>query len=128
MPAPTTRTWSSGAGTTRTALAVLAAADEAIRLADALPNIDFIMSFAIPHEIDPMRAFVESFAAMAANSIKPIVNIADDRSELTAIWEITKVLRGGAWTTRGRMIRNTWRTYYGPERNDVFAGFRTCAL
>lgn len=40
----------------------------------------------------------------------------------------TKVLRGGAWPTRGRMIRNTWRTYYGPERNDVFAGFRTCAL
>ena len=40
----------------------------------------------------------------------------------------TKVLRGGAWTTRGRMIRNTWRTYYGPERNDVFAGFRSCAL
>ncbi len=40
----------------------------------------------------------------------------------------TKVLRGGAWTTRARMIRNTWRTYYGPDRNDVFAGFRTCAL
>lgn len=40
----------------------------------------------------------------------------------------TKVLRGGAWTTRSRMIRNSWRTYYGPERNDVFAGFRTCAL
>jgi gamma-glutamyl hercynylcysteine S-oxide synthase len=40
----------------------------------------------------------------------------------------TRVLRGGAWTTRSRMIRNTWRTYYGPERNDVFAGFRTCAL
>jgi iron(II)-dependent oxidoreductase len=40
----------------------------------------------------------------------------------------TKVLRGGAWPTRARMIRNTWRTYYGPDRNDVFAGFRTCAL
>ncbi len=40
----------------------------------------------------------------------------------------TRVLRGGAWTTRARMIRNTWRTYYGPERNDVFAGFRTCSL
>lgn len=39
----------------------------------------------------------------------------------------TKVLRGGAWATRSRMIRNTWRTYYGPDRNDVFAGFRTCA-
>jgi iron(II)-dependent oxidoreductase len=40
----------------------------------------------------------------------------------------TKVLRGGAWATRSRMIRNSWRNYYGPERNDVFAGFRSCAL
>jgi len=40
----------------------------------------------------------------------------------------TKVLRGGAWATRSRMIRNTWRTYYGPDRNDVFAGFRSCKL
>lgn len=40
----------------------------------------------------------------------------------------TKVLRGGSWATRGRMLRNTWRNYYGPDRNDVFAGFRTCAL
>ncbi len=44
------------------------------------------------------------------------------------LFGITKVLRGGAWATRARMIRNTWRTYYGPERNDVFAGFRTCSL
>jgi iron(II)-dependent oxidoreductase len=44
------------------------------------------------------------------------------------LFGITRVLRGGAWTTRARMIRNTWRTYYGPDRNDVFAGFRTCAL
>jgi iron(II)-dependent oxidoreductase len=40
----------------------------------------------------------------------------------------TKVLRGGAWSTRSRMIRNTWRNYYGPGRNDIFAGFRSCAL
>jgi len=40
----------------------------------------------------------------------------------------TKVLRGGAWTTRSRMIRNTWRNYYGPDRNDVFAGFRSCSF
>lgn len=44
------------------------------------------------------------------------------------LFGITKVLRGGGWATRARMIRNTWRTYYGPERNDVFAGFRTCAV
>jgi gamma-glutamyl hercynylcysteine S-oxide synthase len=40
----------------------------------------------------------------------------------------TRVLRGGAWPTRSRMLRNTWRNYYGADRNDVFAGFRTCAL
>ncbi len=40
----------------------------------------------------------------------------------------TKILRGGAWTTRSRMIRSTLRNYYGPHRNDVFSGFRTCAL
>ena len=40
----------------------------------------------------------------------------------------TRVLRGGGWATRGRLIRNTWRNYYGPGRNDVFAGFRTCAI
>jgi iron(II)-dependent oxidoreductase len=39
----------------------------------------------------------------------------------------TRVLRGGGWATRSRLIRNTWRNYYGPGRNDVFAGFRTCA-
>jgi iron(II)-dependent oxidoreductase len=39
-----------------------------------------------------------------------------------------KVLRGGAWTTRSRLIRNTWRNFYMPDRRDVWAGFRTCAL
>ncbi len=40
----------------------------------------------------------------------------------------TKVLRGGAWTTRARMASPTYRNFFGPERRDVFAGFRTCAL
>ena len=38
-----------------------------------------------------------------------------------------KVLRGGCWTTRARLIRNTWRNFYPPDRRDVWAGFRTCA-
>ncbi|MDA1100318.1 MAG: selenoneine synthase SenA [Proteobacteria bacterium] len=38
----------------------------------------------------------------------------------------TKVLRGGAWTTRGRMIHGTYRNYFEPHRNNVFSGFRTC--
>lgn len=38
------------------------------------------------------------------------------------------VLRGGAWATRSRLIHNTYRNFFTPERRDIFAGFRTCAL
>jgi iron(II)-dependent oxidoreductase len=38
-----------------------------------------------------------------------------------------KVLRGGCWATRPRLLRNTWRNFYTPDRRDVFGGFRTCA-
>ena len=40
----------------------------------------------------------------------------------------SKVLRGGCWATRSRMIRNTWRNYYRPDRRDVITGFRTCRV
>lgn len=39
-----------------------------------------------------------------------------------------KVLRGGCWATRSRMLRNTWRQFFPPDRRDVWAGFRTCAV
>ena len=39
-----------------------------------------------------------------------------------------RVQRGGSWATRSRMLRNTWRNFAMPDRRDVFAGFRTCAL
>jgi len=39
-----------------------------------------------------------------------------------------KVLRGGGYATRACLLRNTWRNFYTPDRRDVLAGFRTCAL
>jgi iron(II)-dependent oxidoreductase len=49
--------------------------------------------------------------------------------EYSAPWfGYPKVLRGGAWATRSRLLRNTYRNFYDPWRRDVFAGFRTCAL
>jgi len=52
----------------------------------------------------------------------------DPYREYSAPWfGYHKVLRGGAWATRGRMIRNTWRNFFMPDRRDVLAGFRTCA-
>jgi iron(II)-dependent oxidoreductase len=55
--------------------------------------------------------------------------VIDPYKEYSAPWFGThKVLRGGCWATRARLIRSTWRNFYTPDRRDVFAGFRTCAL
>lgn len=56
--------------------------------------------------------------------------VVDPYAEYSAPWFATphNVLRGGCWATRGRLLRNTWRNFYPPQRRDVLAGFRTCAL
>ena len=55
--------------------------------------------------------------------------VVDPYKEYSEPWFHTphKVLRGGCWVTRGRLLRNTWRNFYPPDRRDVLAGFRTCA-
>ena len=54
--------------------------------------------------------------------------VADPYKEYSEPWfSGHKVLRGGAWSTRSRLIRNTWRNFYTPDRRDVMCGFRTCA-
>ncbi len=39
-----------------------------------------------------------------------------------------RVLRGGCFATRSRLVWNTLRNFFTPDRRDVFAGFRTVAL
>lgn len=38
------------------------------------------------------------------------------------------VIRGGAWTTRSRLVHSGFRNFYLPARHDPFVGFRSCAL
>ena len=52
----------------------------------------------------------------------------DAYAEYSEPWfHARKVLRGGAWPTRARLIRNTWRNFHEPWRRDLWAGLRTCA-
>lgn len=44
----------------------------------------------------------------------------------TTLFGNTKVLRGGAWTTRNRMMHGTYRNFFEPDRWNIFSGFRTC--
>lgn len=52
----------------------------------------------------------------------------DAYSDYSQPWFHTHaVLRGGSFATRSRLVHSRWRNFYLPHRNDVFAGFRTCA-
>jgi len=81
----------------------------AAKVADALPNIDFIMSFAHPSGFSAERANLFSFQGMAANSIKPIVCTAASRSELNEMWEISRTLRNG----KNELCAKPYAIYYG---------------
>jgi iron(II)-dependent oxidoreductase len=39
-----------------------------------------------------------------------------------------RVVRGGSFATRARLVHAGFRNFYRPERSDLFVGFRTCAL
>jgi iron(II)-dependent oxidoreductase len=54
--------------------------------------------------------------------------VRDPYNEYSEPWFGThKVLRGGSFTTPARLVANSWRNFYTPNRGDIFAGFRTCA-
>jgi len=55
--------------------------------------------------------------------------VRDPYAEYSEPWFGThKVLRGGSFATPARLISNTWRNFYTPDRGDIFAGFRTCPI
>lgn len=54
---------------------------------------------------------------------------ADAYREYSAPWFTThQVLRGASFATQPRMRSSAYRNFYLPERDDLFVGFRTCAL
>jgi iron(II)-dependent oxidoreductase len=54
---------------------------------------------------------------------------ADPYKEYSQPWFGThKVLRGASFFTPARLRWPTFRNFYTPDRADIFAGFRTCAL
>ena len=62
-----------------------------------------------------------------SSSFRPFPGfVADAYVDYSLPWFGThNVLRGGAWSSRSRLLRNTFRTYYTPDRRDVWSGLRT---
>jgi trimethylamine--corrinoid protein Co-methyltransferase len=70
-----------------------------VRLADALPGFDFIMSMSLPSDVAPAKLYPTVFAEMAKNSTKPIVTTLDD---LRQIHGVASIIAGGEEVLRHR--------------------------
>lgn len=68
---------------------------DCIRVCDALPEIDFVMSIGIPRDVPPPMAYRAQFAAMLRNTRKPIVFVCDDLADITAITAMANAAAGG---------------------------------
>jgi len=76
------------------------------------------------------RQMIGNVWEWTASSFAPFPGFsADIYKEYSEPWFGTrKVLRGGAWATRSRMVNSAYRNFFTPDRRDILAGFRTVAL
>jgi trimethylamine---corrinoid protein Co-methyltransferase len=91
----------------------------AARLCDALPNIDFVMAYAHPTEVDPHVALLHSFRAMVANTAKPLVVVSEHAGDLQVMWQIACALRGGAEELRAKPYFTLYVEPVSPLRHPV---------
>ncbi len=83
------------AGTGKRRKAVLEDVRRFARVADALDEIDFVMSMACASDVPAERQYREQFAAMLLETAKPIVFTVVDPAELEPILEMSVVAQGG---------------------------------
>ena len=67
----------------------------AVRIADALPEIDFIASYAIPNDSPPNLMYLDAFKSQLEYSTKPIFFTAAGLEDIRLIREMAAVVAGG---------------------------------
>ena len=77
---------------------------DAVRLVDALPNIDFSMSMGLATDISAALQYQYKYAAMLRNSTKPQVITAADKTVLNDIVDMAAAVVGGRAALRRRPI------------------------
>jgi trimethylamine--corrinoid protein Co-methyltransferase len=64
-------------------------------LVDALPNMDFLMSMALPQDVSTKIADLYQFRAMTVNNVKPFVFTSADNRNTVELFEMAAAIRGG---------------------------------
>jgi len=102
----------------------------------ATANLDFIFDGPIDVACLPesdsafgCRQMIGNVWEWTASDFLPFAGFeADPYRDYSQPWFASrKVLRGGGWATSARIARPAYRNFFTPDRNDVFAGFRSCA-
>lgn len=70
--------------------------EDGIRVCDALPNIDFLMSLNVPHDVDQRTSDRLQMKAMLANSSKPILAVTTSFAGCRDVIEMAEIVAGGA--------------------------------
>lgn len=73
----------------------LADVGEGVRVLDALPNIDFIMSLFVPWELEPKVAYLEQYRVMLSNSTKPTIFLSPSGVDIRAMVAMLEAVAGG---------------------------------
>jgi trimethylamine--corrinoid protein Co-methyltransferase len=77
---------------------------EGVRLCDALPNIDFIMSMLLPTDVDKTLADTYQTEAMLTNTTKPIIVVSYETEGLEDAVEMAEAIVGGTEALRQKPI------------------------
>jgi trimethylamine--corrinoid protein Co-methyltransferase len=72
------------------------------RFCDALPNIDFVMSFGIANDAPEGSSFVHQYEAMLLNTKKPVIVTGHGRNDMMAMIEMAAAAVGGMDRVRNR--------------------------
>ena len=68
----------------------------AVRIADALPEIDFVASYAIPNDSPPNLLYLDAFKSQLEHSTKPIFFSAGGLEDIRLIREMAAAVAGGS--------------------------------
>lgn len=98
----TTFTLDLATGERRRALA--SDVEQIARLADALKNIDFIMSMGNPSDVPIDDLYIHAFIGMLRGSVKPNVYTAQNRKDMEDIYRIAAAAVGGEQALREKPI------------------------
>lgn len=93
---------------------------EGVRLCDALPHIDFVMSMVLPVDVSQALADIYQMEAMLSNTLKPVVYVSYEASGLVTAVEMAEAVVGGEDALRRKPILTCYiNVISGAVHNDV---------